>query len=142
MQQASKYCHEGGCEQAQPQRQGQGASRRHDRVVAPALVACFVYSPQVHRLSAAGCLVPDLNHRSIKGRVGEASVPMTQVNPLHAGTVSISQVGSELPFMISAVRQIFGALATIHLQTDHLTTRRVQIFDLPKRKRGLLKVCG
>lgn len=55
---------------------------------------------------------------------------MMQIDSLHAQTISIGEVGDEEPFMISAVRQVFGALAIIHRHIDHLTQGWLKIFDL------------
>lgn len=131
---SSEHCREGSCQQ-QPHRQCQGTGRRHNRVVAPALVACFIYSTEVHHLSAAGCVVADLSHRTIKGRVEENSITVTQGNSLQACSISISKVDNQFPFVISAVCQIIGAFATIHHQSDQLTLRWIKIFDLEKRKK-------
>lgn len=124
-----------GSSQQQPHRQCQGAGRRHDGVVAPALVACFIYRADVHHLSAAGCVVADLSHGTIEGRVEEGSIAVKQGNPLQACSTSISKVDNQCPFVILAVGQIIGAFAAIHCQSDQLTLRWVKIFDLPKKKK-------
>lgn len=60
---------------------------------------------------------------------------MMQIDSLHAQPVSIGEVGCEAPFMISAVRQVFGASAIIHRQAGHLTQGWIKIFDLQHETR-------